>query len=227
MKGIQDKFKLKGNNIEEPGIYLGAKMSKMSNVDGIEYWSFLSDQYCAVVVFNIKSIYEKKEGVQWYEELIGSLRWTVEFGRLDILLETSLVSTYLAMPRKGHLEQVLYIIGYLKYHKKLQLMLNCSSPNISDKLLKSCDWFDFYRDAKEVIPPNMPEPRELSVPTLAFFASVLVDSKVTRYSQAKGLIFLNKAPIHWYSKQQATVEVSTFSAEFIDIRTAAEMVEAM
>ena len=49
----------------------------------------------------------KAEGVQFYQELIGSLRWAIEIGRVDILLETSLMLSYLAMPREGHLEQVL------------------------------------------------------------------------------------------------------------------------
>ena len=106
-------------------------------------------------------------------------------------------------------------------------MFNCSSPKISDKLFKSYDLFDFYRDVKEAIPPNMPEPRGLSMSTSAFVDADLAGNKVTRRSQTGVLIFLNKAPIHWYSKRQATVEVSTFGAEFIGMRIAVEMVEAM
>ena len=34
MKGIQDKFKLKGYKIEEPEMYLGEELSNMTNVDG-------------------------------------------------------------------------------------------------------------------------------------------------------------------------------------------------
>ena len=41
----------------------------------------------------------KTEGLQRYQELIGILRWTVELGRVDILLETSLMLTHLALPR--------------------------------------------------------------------------------------------------------------------------------
>ena len=47
----------------------------------------------------------KADGVQYYQELIGILRWAVELGKVNILLlETLLMSTYLAMPRSGHLE---------------------------------------------------------------------------------------------------------------------------
>ena len=50
---------------------------------------------------------------------------------------------------------------------------------------------------------------------------------VDRESQTGILIFLNKAPIHWYSKQQMTVESSTFGAEFCALRIATEMVESL
>ena len=46
----------------------------------------------------------KSEGVQFYQEIVGQLRWAIEIGQVDILLETSLMSSHLAMPREGHLE---------------------------------------------------------------------------------------------------------------------------
>ncbi len=48
----------------------------------------------------------KNDGIQLYQELIGVLRWAVELGRVDILLEVSLMSTYMAMPREGHVQQL-------------------------------------------------------------------------------------------------------------------------
>ena len=44
----------------------------------------------------------KGGGFQWYQELIGTLRWSMEIGRIDILLEVSLMSTLLVLPREGH-----------------------------------------------------------------------------------------------------------------------------
>ena len=66
----------------------------------------------------------KADGVQYYQELVGVLRWAVEIGRVDILLEVSLMSTHLALPRQGHLEQILHIFGYLKIHKKLRFLFD-------------------------------------------------------------------------------------------------------
>ena len=50
---------------------------------------------------------------------------------------------------------------------------------------------------------------------------------VTRRLQTGILIFLNRAPIVWYSKRRNTVETSTFGSEFIAMRTAVEHIEAL
>ena len=39
----------------------------------------------------------KENGVQCYQELVGTLRWAVEMGRIEILLEVSLLSTHLEL----------------------------------------------------------------------------------------------------------------------------------
>ena len=54
------------------------------------------------------------EGQHFYQELIGILRWATEIGRVDILTELSLLSSYQASPRRGHLEQVIHIFAFLK-----------------------------------------------------------------------------------------------------------------
>ena len=59
--------------------------------------------------------------IRRYQELVGVLWWAVELGRVDILLETAMMSTHLALPRKGHLEQLYHIFGYLKTNPKRKL----------------------------------------------------------------------------------------------------------
>ena len=78
----------------------------------------------------------KADGVQRFQELIGQLRWAVEIGRVDILLETSLLSSYLAMPRAGHLEQAFHIFEYLKRHPKRKLGFDPSHPEINKNRIK-------------------------------------------------------------------------------------------
>ena len=54
--------------------------------------------------------------VSCYLQLIGIARWAVEIGRIDIFLETSLLSQYQANPRVGHLEAAYHVFAYLKKH---------------------------------------------------------------------------------------------------------------
>ena len=47
----------------------------------------------------------------FFQHLIGVMRWMVELGRVDIAVEVSLLSSYLAYPREGHLEAAIHRIG--------------------------------------------------------------------------------------------------------------------
>jgi hypothetical protein len=39
----------------------------------------------------------------YYQSLIGVLRWVVEIGRFEITTEVSMLAAHMAMPRQGHL----------------------------------------------------------------------------------------------------------------------------
>ena len=149
LQSFQGQFKLKGDKIEPPDMYLGAQLGAMQ-VEGNEGWFMSSEKYVKSTIQNIEETLQKKTGqqipskcktplaygyppeldvtpelkadsLQQYQELIGILRWAVEPGRVDILMETSMMSTHLAMPRQGHLEQVHHILGYLKEWPKRKL----------------------------------------------------------------------------------------------------------
>ena len=98
----------------------------------------------------------------YYQSLIGILRWIVELGRVDVCLEVSMMSSHLALPREGHLEQVLHIFAYLKKYHNTELVYGPSDPVVDEN--------DFERrtgnhqkfghvEGKEEFPANMPEPR--------------------------------------------------------------------
>ena len=50
---------------------------------------------------------------------------------------------------------------------------------------------------------------------------------VSRRSHAGILLYVNRAPVIWYSKRQNTVETSTFGSEFIALKIATEMIEGL
>ena len=72
--------------------------------------------------------------------LIGILRWICELGRVDICLEVSMMSSHMAMPREGHLEQVLNIFGYLDAHHNSELVFDPSDPQIDKSKFERKDW---------------------------------------------------------------------------------------
>jgi len=68
--------------------------------------------------------------INYYQGLIGVLRWVVELGRIDIIIPVSLLSRYMVSPREGHLQQAYHIFAYLKqfnWSKLLLTMLNLPS----------------------------------------------------------------------------------------------------
>lgn len=64
----------------------------------------------------------------YFQDLIGILRWTTELERIAITVEVSMLSTHLAMPRSGHLEQAIHIFAYLKVNPKKTLALDPQHP---------------------------------------------------------------------------------------------------
>ena len=122
----------------------------------------------------------KADGIQYFQELIGVLLWACEIGRIDIFLETSLLSTHLASPRIGHLEQVFHIFGHLKDSSKRKLGFDPGHLKININRFHRFDWQDFYKGVKEAIPPNMNKPRGNSVSTHCFVDANHAGNKVTR-----------------------------------------------
>ena len=75
--------------------------------------------------------------------MIGILRWAVDFGRVDILLEVSFLSSQLALPRVGHLQAIYRVFGYLKQVPKRKLYFDPRKPMISKDRFQKFDWEDF------------------------------------------------------------------------------------
>jgi len=89
------------------------------------------------------------------------------------------------------------------------------------------EWKDFYHDAHEEMPMRMPESLGNLVQLLAFVDANHAGNMKTRRSHKGILIYINQAPIIWYSKRQNTVESSSFGSEYIALRICTEMVETL
>ena len=68
---------------------------------------------------------------------------------------------------------------------------------------------------------------EQKVSIYKFVDADIEGNKSTWRSQIGLLIFVNKAPIHWFIKRQETVEASNFGAEFCAMKAGVGVVEVI
>ena len=153
MEEIKGTFMFKNDDIKKSETYLGARLQENS-INGRVCWTMSSVDYINAAVKNIKEAIVKKslklpikvttpmttdyapeldttpefdaDDVQYYQELIGILRWGTEIGRVDILHEVSILSQYQASPRDGHMKQLLHIWAFLDKNPKLPLYFDPS-----------------------------------------------------------------------------------------------------
>jgi len=257
MQQIKELYRLKDDSVGPPKRYLGANIAKFQLPDGTEAWSASARNYVKTAVRNMEEVLSldpipsklhnridrplplsyrpevdvsptlSQEMTTRFQTGLGVLRWIVKLGRLDILTEVSMLSAHNALPREGHLEAMYHIFSYLKGHENSRVVFDPSYPTIDDRRFQIFDWVDFYPDACDELPPGMPESRGLPVEISCFVDADHAGNLLTRRSQSGILIFLNKSPITWYSKQQNTVESSTFGSEFIAMRIATDLIMSL
>ena len=68
----------------------------------------------------------ESDGINTYQGIIGELRWAIDIGIVDIGHEVSVLSSYKAVPRDDHLQDILSIFASLKKNPKPKLYLNPS-----------------------------------------------------------------------------------------------------
>ena len=153
----------------------------------------------------------KSNNALYYQSLSGVLRWIVELGRVDICLEVSMMSSHLALPREGHLEQVLHIFAYLKKYHSTEIVYDPSDPCVEESQFEVKDWTSSefgHIQGQEEVPENMPEPRGKGFVMRAKVDANHASDTVTRRSRTGFLVFLNCALVYWWSKKQNSVESS-------------------
>lgn len=170
---------------------------------------------------------EDEKVINWFQGMIGILRWLVEIGRIDIGYAVSVLSSYSSNPRVGHIQECLRVFKYLQDHNNQSLVLDPTTPSEGLQTLShQCDWVDFYPDARENIPHNAPKPRGRSIVTFGYVDADWAGSN-NRRSHTGFIIYVQSAPVLWYSKKQSTIETSTYGAELCATRICLEAIEGL
>jgi hypothetical protein len=247
-------FLLKPESIGQPNLYLGASILQHTiKGDPRPKWAISSELYVKEAVRLVKAWVEKRglrlktkapgvlpsgyvpeldgslelddERATYFQSLIGILRWAVELGRIDIATEVSVMSSYTAMPREGHLEGLFHIFAYLSCHNRSKIVMDDEHVIVPPE--ETPDFAEFYPFAEDVIPEQMPEARGKEVQITMFVDASHAANMVTRQSRTGVLIYVNRAPILWYSKKQNSIETSTFGSEFMALKTGMELLEGL
>jgi Reverse transcriptase (RNA-dependent DNA polymerase) len=164
-------------------------------------------------------------GIRHYQKIIGIGQYLVVAGRFDINYAISSLSRYAASPRKGHLEMAEDILGYLKKYPSHGYIINPKSPSIDPKYetvkLKE-DFGGQYQYFQEDLDPKFPEPIVPEMDINIFVDANHAHDKVTGRSVTGLFCFVGSTPVSWRSKRQASVQTSTFGAEFTTLKKAVE-----
>jgi hypothetical protein len=128
------------------------------------------------------------------------------------------LSGFRASPRRGNRDRVKRIYGYLETMLPNEFVF-CSLI-ISDIPDFQYDWSkSVYGESKDVIPIDSPDPIGNFV-TLTHYVDADLMHDIMTGKYVTGILHLvNKTPIEWYSKKQATVETATYGSEFVAART--------
>jgi len=101
-------------------------------------------------------------------------------------------------------------------------LIDPNYPDHSQFESQEFSWTEFYPDAEEDIPEDMPVPKGKPARTSVYVDADHAHDTVTRRSVTGALYFLNSMPIKWQSKRQKTVETSTYGSELVAGRVAVE-----
>ena len=149
---IGEDWVLKPKSIGPPSQYLCGKLRDVTLANGLKAWAFGSHQYVHAAVTNMQGHLAKKcmklpysapnplstdyhpeidvtteldeADALYYQCLIGVLRWIVELDQVNIDVEVSMMSSHLALPREGHLEELYHIFAYLKAHSNAEMVFD-------------------------------------------------------------------------------------------------------
>ena len=173
---------------------------------GVCYWS--SDIIYPKLEMAFISLSKATLLLVYNQSSIVFLRWIVEMGRVDICLETSVMSSRLALPQEYHLRKSFQIFCYLKTHTNTELAFDPHLPNwwnSREEMFPKRDWkgTPYYKGSdgrlNDSIPENTPKPLGQGIVMSAWVDSDHDGDKVTRCLRTGFLVYLQSSLVSWFS----------------------------
>ena len=124
-----------------------------------------------------------------------------------------------------HLDRLKRIYSYAIRTKDYAIRFRTDQPDYSFLPDQDFDWaYSVYGNVQEILPDDMPDPLSEGVITTTTMDANLNHCLAIAKSLTGCLHFVNKTPVDWYSKKQATVETATYGSEFVAAKTATEQI---
>ena len=118
------------------------------------------------------------ESIQHFLTMIGKLQWLVTLGKFDIHAQVTTMSRFRSAPRKGHLEWLERVYGYVLKTKHYSTRYRTKEPDYSYLPNMKYDWsYTVYGNVQEIIPttvPNLLANQSLPQPPLMPISSIVL-----------------------------------------------------
>ena len=109
--------------------------------------------------------------------------------------------------------------------KRIYSRFRTGQPDYSFLPDQDFNWtYSVYGNIHEILPDDIREPLGEVVTTTTTMDANLNHCLATGNSLTGCLHFVNKTPVDWYSKKQATVETATYGSEFVAAKTTTEQI---
>jgi hypothetical protein len=114
------------------------------------------------------------------------------------------------------------VFAYLGLHHNTRVVFDPNYPAVDMGTFIKTDCKSMNGDVKEMIPSDAPIYCGKEVDIHLFVDSDHAGEQFTGRSRTGFVIYLNMAPIVWFSKRQPTLESSVFGAEFFAMKNGIE-----
>ena len=113
-------------------------------------------------------------------------------------------------PRKGHLEAMIHLFGYLEHTRQGRIVVDIGEPPIRKEALfmGDAEWSEFYEDTEEAVPHDLPQSHGRLATLTTYVDADHARDMVSRRSITGVIMLLNNTPVYWLSKWQKTVETT-------------------
>jgi len=117
------------------------------------------------------------------------------------------------------------ICGYLYKMKDAAICIRIGEPDYSDLIEEEYDWKSTVNgDVSEILPKDAPVPLGNFIMLSHYVDANLYHDMLTGRLVTGILHYLNKTPIDWYSKKQATIENATYGSKLVSAQLAVDQI---